>query len=847
MLKNLIKAGSLFAFLFVSTANAIYVYEANQPLYDLQTNSAGSTGLGSNDDSVSAAFNLGFTFTFYGNDFTQARMATNGCLHFNLTGSYCGDYTPDPLPQYTNTLFPFWTDLIKDNGSAMRAKAFDDYTIFGWYKMREYNRSGSDNSIEVWLYPNNTFEYRYGELDIKTHDVLIGEQGPTTSDIYTYLFFDECNTGTTNISGTCVNYDWNSNSNSYNTLLEDGGSLYGLGSGNALDCTNPLNNTACAGYNAAYLTQQCDLDGLYSTQCPNYWDDLFNYECSFDSQYSPACPGYLVETYETDYYEDEYYGYEDDYYGYEDDMYGDDPYANMEFTDEEWYEIDLEEFGQEQVEEWYGTEVSFDNEGLIVWEDTALESWDELDTQMDIYDYEQEQLYHEEFLIFEEYIEEPYEEYIVFEEYVEEPYEEYIAFDTYVEESYEEIYIIEDTYEELYVYEIEQEYEVIEVTEELFFHFEHEQLIEVFDEEPSEFLEFENIEELEEWYEEEELEEELEEIVEEVVEEAEEELEIEEEPIETETSVVENKEKRQEQLNVVAQTIQTASNSMSGTTSGTSVHSTATSAAAGSTGVVQSSTGGGTSMSNSPSISAQITSSAVQTQQILSMDVSTSGGPAGMSSVSTFVTNTTGGDQNTVIGNNVQDTAQATTNSSGTVASNEVSSVSTSTEVNTVNTSTETETMTSTSTETATVASTDTTSTTNEVMNTASQISTVSVQTQSVETQIDTAVAGVETNQTDDIVAQIVAQNVQIQQEEMEEQQTQTGEYADSSTLIAYMAYVPGFSVYRQTAIPDQTMWYQPKAIYGNVSISDNNSAFFGLYSKSLKGINELKQLQPNL
>ena len=81
--------------LFASTqVEADYVYEASQPLYDLQTNSAGSTGLGSNDDSVSAAFNLGFTFTFYGNDFTQARMATNGCLHFNLTGSYCGDYTP---------------------------------------------------------------------------------------------------------------------------------------------------------------------------------------------------------------------------------------------------------------------------------------------------------------------------------------------------------------------------------------------------------------------------------------------------------------------------------------------------------------------------------------------------------------------------------------------------------------------------------------------------------------------------------------------------------------------------------------------------------------------------------
>jgi hypothetical protein len=147
---------------------------------------------------------------------------------------------------------------------------------------------------------------------------------------------------------------------------------------------------------------------------------------------------------------------------------------------------------------------------------------------------------------------------------------------------------------------------------------------------------------------------------------------------------------------------------------------------------------------------------------------------------------------------------------------------------------------------TTVVASNDTT--TNDVMNMTGNSSGVSVQTQSVETQIDTAVADVSsTTDTDQLVAQIVANNVQVQQEEMEEQQTQTGEYADSSTLLAYMAYVPGFSAYRQVSIPDQTMWYQPKAIYGNVSISDNNSAFFGMYSTSLKGITELKQMQPNL
>ena len=50
---------------------------------------------------------------------------------------------------------------------------------------------------------NDTFEFRYGALDIINHDVLIGEQGSAT-ETYTYLFHDECNTGTTNVAGTCV-------------------------------------------------------------------------------------------------------------------------------------------------------------------------------------------------------------------------------------------------------------------------------------------------------------------------------------------------------------------------------------------------------------------------------------------------------------------------------------------------------------------------------------------------------------------------------------------------------------------------------------------------------------------
>ena len=63
-----------------------YIYESNQSLIDL-TNQSNTTNLNAGDDQVSAAFNLGFTFDFYGQAFTQGRIATNGCLHFKTSGA----------------------------------------------------------------------------------------------------------------------------------------------------------------------------------------------------------------------------------------------------------------------------------------------------------------------------------------------------------------------------------------------------------------------------------------------------------------------------------------------------------------------------------------------------------------------------------------------------------------------------------------------------------------------------------------------------------------------------------------------------------------------------------------
>ena len=238
----------------------------DKPIWDLRLDNA--TDMSANDDGTSQVFDIGFDFNFFGETFDQAYMASNGCLIFGAlaTGNNweknCTQYNPSPEPNTNYTMYPFWTDLIMRDNSDMLAKQFNDKVIFGWYEMWEYDRD-SKNTFELWLYPNDSYEARYGELDIKEHDVFIGIQGKE-DEFETYYFHDECNTGQYN-SKECYNYDWNNSDKNQN--LENGGSLF---VGDVLDCSNPLNDISCAGYWQAYDNEQCDIDPQYSPSCNGY-------------------------------------------------------------------------------------------------------------------------------------------------------------------------------------------------------------------------------------------------------------------------------------------------------------------------------------------------------------------------------------------------------------------------------------------------------------------------------------------------------------------------------------------------------------------------------------------------
>ena len=721
-----------------------YTYEANQPLYDLHDNANnfnGELAYEVVDDGISPAISLPFNFTFYGSTFTKARMATNGCLHFGDTGSYCNDYTPDPINgQHTYTIYGFWTDLIRDNGSRMKSYGDSDKMIFGWYKMREYNRA-SDNSFEIILWNNNSFDIRYRELDIINHDVLIGEVGANKDNSYTYYYHDECSTGTTNASN-CVNTNWNATT--INTTLENGGSLYGAGSGNGIDCSNPLNDSSCSGYADAYLTQQCNITQLYSESCPNYWEAYDDQQCDDDPQYAPFCPGYRQE---------------------QSVAFFDDTSVDYGFIDE-----------QEQF---------------------ATGNFDDGFHQQDFQD---------QFFVVE-----------IFEEEMFTPYEEFEDFNEYFDDPFTDEVIVFFDIEPLPFQDFDRPHSDPQHNDEILldeFVFQETFLVEDYTE-PNTFIEFNSVEELEEWFEEEtnehfeerpeerlaDLDEPEEEFIEEIfeeeaVEEVFEEIEemqiameeeriaemdqenredaiedVEEEFVAVESDTPTGKSKLMiTALNVVKAGIKTASNSYSQASGGSQTNNSGnnTSSSNNATGSSTASAGG-ISTSSSPSMSDQFASATQQSNQVLSMS----------------------GDSGAGVSMSV--TPLPTFDNSASMAI-------------------------------------------------------ADVQVQNVQGEIDTAMSGAMTSsEADQIADQIIAANIEAQKEEIEQEQQETGEYADESTLIALIGYVPSFNNYTQITVPDAQDWYSSQTIYESATLDDNTNAFFGLVNDNLNGLNQMMKDQPNI
>lgn len=115
----------------------------------------------------------------------------------------------------------------------------------------------------------------------------------------------------------------------------------------------------------------------------------------------------------------------------------------------------------------------------------------------------------------------------------------------------------------------------------------------------------------------------------------------------------------------------------------------------------------------------------------------------------------------------------------------------------------------------------------------------ISNEIQSVTTEVMTS------SEADQVVASVIQSNMESLQEEIEENQNESGEYdvQGQSNLIALMNYKQGWDNYSAMNIPD-VAFYEPYEIYTNVVLSDNINAHISMTEASSIAMNKMVSSQ---
>ena len=193
----------LLLFSISAQANTPVFTTGTDPILNIQNT---GTALNLNDDAVSPMQNLGFDFNYYGNTYSQARVAMNGFVTFNSNFNVYNqrNYLSEVIPAsgFDFTVFALWSDFIdknNNNGSpyvGTYGDAGSRYWVAGWYNVNEY-RNNNLSSFEAILYETtNVIEFRYDKINVSNHDITIGVQG--NNEAVTYLRYEDNNSKTFN-------------------------------------------------------------------------------------------------------------------------------------------------------------------------------------------------------------------------------------------------------------------------------------------------------------------------------------------------------------------------------------------------------------------------------------------------------------------------------------------------------------------------------------------------------------------------------------------------------------------------------------------------------------------------
>jgi subtilisin family serine protease len=144
------------------------------------------------DDGNMGPFPIGFTFPFYGNDFTQFRVCSNGWLSFTSSST---TYNNQPLPNSGSTvpenlLAVFWDDLVVDPSYDGEIYYYNDGSrLIVQYEVRYIaTYTPPFYSFQIILYPNGHFVYQYRTFGSTVNSATVGIQNATKDDGLTVVY-----------------------------------------------------------------------------------------------------------------------------------------------------------------------------------------------------------------------------------------------------------------------------------------------------------------------------------------------------------------------------------------------------------------------------------------------------------------------------------------------------------------------------------------------------------------------------------------------------------------------------------------------------------------------------------
>jgi|GEM_PF-2036423 len=131
---------------------------------------AATTVAGRGDDTLYGPYNMGFTFNFYGNDYTTFYICNNGYVTFD-SGSCSynnADIVTSAVPN--NFIAPYWDDLY--TGGTIKYELFgtapDRYMVISFEGINHINYQSGDASFQVVLYETNN------KIKLQYSDVILG-------------------------------------------------------------------------------------------------------------------------------------------------------------------------------------------------------------------------------------------------------------------------------------------------------------------------------------------------------------------------------------------------------------------------------------------------------------------------------------------------------------------------------------------------------------------------------------------------------------------------------------------------------------------------------------------------